>query len=44
MGAAGGGAGGLLRSIFRSRDLDPVQQRFVDQCLKEKGYEVMGWQ
>ncbi len=44
MGAAGGGTGGLIRSIFSSRDLDPVQQRFVDQCLKEKGYEVIGWQ
>ena len=44
MGAAGGGTGGLIRGIFGSRDLDPVQQRWVDQCLKEKGYEVIGWQ
>ena len=44
MGAAGAGTGGLIRGIFHSRDLDPVQQRFVDQCLKEKGYEVIGWQ
>ena len=44
MGAAGGGTGGLIRGIFGSRDLDPVQRRFVDQCLKEKGYEVIGWQ
>jgi uncharacterized protein YcfJ len=44
MGAAGGGTGGLIRGIFGSRNLDPVQQRFVDQCLKEKGYEVIGWQ
>jgi hypothetical protein len=43
MGAAGGGTGGLIRGIFGSRNLDPVQQRFVDQCLKEKGYEVIGW-
>jgi outer membrane lipoprotein SlyB len=44
MGAAGGGTGDLIRGIFSSRDLDPVQRRFVDQCLKEKGYEVIGWQ
>ena len=44
MGAAGGGTGGLIRGLGRSRDLNPVQRRFVDQCLKEKGYEVIGWQ
>jgi outer membrane lipoprotein SlyB len=44
MGAAGGGTGGLIRGLFHSRDLDPVQRRFVEQCLKEKGYEVIGWQ
>jgi len=44
MGAAGGGTGGLFRGIFSSRDLDPLQRRFVDQCLKEKGYEVINWQ
>jgi outer membrane lipoprotein SlyB len=44
VGAAGGGTGGLIRGIFGSRNLDPVQRRFVDQCLKDKGYEVIGWQ
>jgi hypothetical protein len=44
MGAAGGGAGGLIGELFRSRALDPARQRLVDQCLKEKGYEVIGWQ
>jgi hypothetical protein len=44
MGAAGGGTGGLIRGLYRSRDLDPVQRRFVDKCLQEKGYEVIGWQ
>jgi outer membrane lipoprotein SlyB len=43
MGAAGGGTGGLIRGIFGSRNLNPVQRRFVDQCLKDKGYEVIGW-
>ena len=44
MGGAGGGTGGLIRGLCRSRDLNPVQRRFVDQCLKDKGYEVIGWQ
>jgi outer membrane lipoprotein SlyB len=44
MGGAGGGTSGLIRGLGRSRDLNPVQQRFVDQCLKDKGYEVIGWQ
>jgi len=44
MGAAGGGTAGLIRGLFRSRDPDPVQRRFVEQCLKEKGYQVIGWQ
>jgi outer membrane lipoprotein SlyB len=44
MGAAGGGSAGLIRGLFHSRDLDPVQRRFVEQCLREKGYQVIGWQ
>ncbi len=44
MGAAGGGTGGLIRGLFHSRDLDPVQRRFVEHCLQEKGYQVIGWQ
>lgn len=44
MGAAGGGTAGLIRGLFHSRDLDPVQRRFVEQCLQEKGYQVIGWQ
>jgi outer membrane lipoprotein SlyB len=44
VGAAGGGTGGLIRGLFGSRNLDPVPRQFVDQCLKDKGYEVIGWQ
>jgi hypothetical protein len=45
MGAAGGGTSGLIRGLFHSgdRDLDPEQRRLVEQCLREKGYEVSGW-
>jgi hypothetical protein len=42
-GAAGGAAVGLVRGLFRSREPDPVFQRFVEKCLREKGYEPIGW-
>ena len=43
-GAIGGGATGLTRSIIRSNEPDPVYKNFVDRCLREKGYEPVGWQ
>jgi len=43
-GAAAGAAGGLVHGIFRSRDPDPVYARFVERCLADKGYEVIGWE
>jgi len=42
-GAAGGAAGGLVKGIFDSDDPDPVFKNFVDRCLREKGYESIGW-
>ena len=42
-GAAGGAAIGLTRGLFRSREPDPVFKRFVEKCLREKGYEPIGW-
>ena len=42
-GAAGGGAAGFMRGLFRSRDPGPIQQRFVEECLRERGYKVIGW-
>ncbi len=43
MGAAGGAAGGTMRELFRAREPDPLFKNFVDRCLKEKGYETIGW-
>ncbi len=43
-GAAGGAVAALLRSAYRSRQLTPAQQGFVNRCLTEEGYEVIGWQ
>jgi|APIni6443716594_1056825.scaffolds.fasta_scaffold138490_1 hypothetical protein len=42
-GAAGGAAGALTRGLFRSREPDPVFRGFVDRCLRERGYEPIGW-
>ena len=42
-GAAGGGAGGMMRGIWKSGDPDEIERRFVEQCLRDKGYQVIGW-
>jgi hypothetical protein len=42
-GAAGGAAVGCLQGLFRSPEPDPVFRRFVERCLREKGFEPMGW-
>lgn len=42
-GAAGGGAGGFTRGVFDSGDPDPVFARFVEKCLRDKGYAPVGW-
>lgn len=42
-GAAGGATAGLLRGLFRAKDPDPVYKKFVERCLREKGYDPIGW-
>ena len=42
-GAAGGGAGGLARGAMKSGEPDEIERRFVEQCLRDKGYQVIGW-
>jgi len=42
-GAAGGGAGGLARGAMKSGDPDEIERRFVEQCLRDMGYKVIGW-
>ena len=41
--AAGGAAGVLTRGVIRSGDPDPTFRRFVEKCLRDKGYEPVGW-
>lgn len=43
-GAAAGGAGGLTRGALNSNNPDPVFKNFVQRCLRERGYDVIGWQ
>jgi uncharacterized protein YcfJ len=42
-GAAGAGAGALTRGALDSGKPDPILKNFVDQCLREKGYQPIGW-
>jgi len=42
-GAAGGGAASMTRSIIDSDKPGPVFKKFVDQCLRDKGYQTIGW-
>ena len=42
-GGAGGAATGLVHGLFRSSGPDPVFKNWVDRCLREKGYEPIGW-
>ena len=43
-GAAGGAAGGATWGLFKAAEPSPVFKQFTNRCLKEKGYEPMGWQ
>jgi len=48
VGAAGGGAAGATRSLIHGltgkRSPSPVYRNFVDRCLRDKGYDPIGWQ
>ncbi len=46
VGAATGGTAGLLGGLFgafRSREPDPLYANYVDRCLRERGYDPIGW-
>ncbi len=45
-GAAGGVARSLVRGLFRStrvRSPDTAFHLFVERCLQDRGYELVGW-
>ncbi len=43
-GAAAGAASGAVVGAMDASELDPVFKNFVEKCLRDKGYEVIGWQ
>ncbi|MBW1980500.1 MAG: hypothetical protein JRJ12_04715 [Deltaproteobacteria bacterium] len=43
VGAAGGAATGATRGVLSSAEPDPLFRNFVDKCLRDKGYEPIGW-
>jgi hypothetical protein len=42
-GAAGGATSRFTRSLFDSDRPDPIFQRYVNRCLRDKGYDPIGW-
>jgi len=43
-GAAAGAAAGTVRGAMNSGQTSPVYKNFVQKCLRDRGYEVIGWQ
>ncbi len=43
-GAASGAAGGAAAGAVQSTQTSPTFKNFVQRCLAERGYEVIGWQ
>jgi len=43
IGGAGAATATMGSGIMRSDEPDPVFKQFVDQCLREKGFQPLGW-
>ena len=43
IGGAGTATAGFIRGLFTAAEPDPLFMQFVDQCLREKGYQPIGW-
>jgi len=44
IGAATGATAGVVHGAIKSTDPSPIYKNFVDHCLRDKGYQVIGWQ
>ena len=44
VGAAGGATRGFLRGLFRRSPPSEAYKQFVTRCLKERGYDPVGWE
>jgi hypothetical protein len=43
-GATAGAATGAAKGAFDSTELNPTYKSFVNRCLRERGYDVIGWE
>ena len=47
-GAAAGAAAGVVRTVaraaFRWNDPKPIERAWVNRCLHDRGYDVIGWE
>lgn len=43
-GAAAGAAAGTVHGTMQSSETSPVFKNFVNRCLRDRGYDVIGWQ
>lgn len=43
-GAAAGAAAGAVHGAVKQTEPSPVYKQFVSRCLRDRGYEVIGWQ
>ena len=44
VGAASGATAGFLRGLFRRSPPSNAYKQFVNRCLKERGYDPVGWE
>jgi hypothetical protein len=44
VGAATGATAGFMRSLFHKDQPSQAYHGFVDRCLRERGYEPVGWE
>lgn len=42
-GAVAGGATGAAKGAIDSTEQSPIFRKYVERCLRERGYDVIGW-
>jgi len=43
VGAASGAAAGFMRGLFKGTKPSAAYRNFVNRCLGDRGYEIVGW-
>jgi len=43
-GAAGGATAALVTNLFKAKEPSPMLVNYVNTCLSERGYRVLGWE